>query len=49
MNLGFRGTHLISSTVFNPYLSFLFYALAGLSAVRFVGSVLYMILRFFGQ
>jgi chitin synthase len=33
---------------FNPYLTFLFYALAGLSAVRFVGSVLYLIFRLFG-
>jgi len=38
-----------ASGVFNPYLSFLFYALAGLSAVRFAGSVLYMIFRFFGH
>lgn len=35
--------------VFNPYLSFLFYALAGLSAVRFAGSVLYMVFRLFGH
>lgn len=35
--------------VFNPYLSFLFYALAGLSAVRFSGSVLYLVFRIFGH
>jgi chitin synthase len=34
---------------FNPYLSFLFYALAGLSVIRFFGSTLYLILRFCGQ
>ncbi|KAG8817150.1 Chitin synthase, class 2 [Serendipita sp. 400] len=33
---------------FNPYLSFLFYALAALSAIRFVGSTLYLILRLCG-
>lgn len=33
---------------FNPYLSFLFYALAGLSAIRFVGSTLYLIFRLCG-
>ncbi|PVF97979.1 hypothetical protein CPB86DRAFT_759334 [Serendipita vermifera] len=33
---------------FNPYLTFLFYALAGLSAVRFFGSTLYLILRLCG-
>ncbi|KAF8559990.1 glycosyltransferase family 2 protein [Imleria badia] len=36
------------SSNFNPYLSFLFFALAGLSAVRFLGSLLYLIFRFFG-
>ncbi|RKP09671.1 glycosyltransferase family 2 protein [Thamnocephalis sphaerospora] len=30
---------------FNPYLSFIFWSVAGLSAFRFVGSVLYLILR----
>ncbi|KAF8640859.1 hypothetical protein AX17_000507 [Amanita inopinata Kibby_2008] len=34
---------------FNPYLSFLFYAFAGLSAVRFTGSFLYLIFRLFGH
>ncbi|CEL57272.1 chitin synthase [Rhizoctonia solani AG-1 IB] len=34
--------------VFNPYLSVLFYALAGLSAIRFVGSALYLLLRLVG-
>ncbi|EIM83624.1 glycosyltransferase family 2 protein [Stereum hirsutum FP-91666 SS1] len=33
---------------FNPYLTFLFFALAGLSAIRFVGSFLYLIFRLFG-
>jgi len=39
----------VPGSVFNPYLSFLFFALAGLSAIRFVGSALYLILRLFGQ
>ncbi|KDQ14463.1 glycosyltransferase family 2 protein [Botryobasidium botryosum FD-172 SS1] len=34
---------------FNPYLSALFYALAGLSAIRFTGSVLYLLMRLFGH
>lgn len=33
---------------FNPYLTFLFYAFAGLSAVRFSGSLLYLIFRLVG-
>ena len=33
---------------FNPYLSFLFIAMAGMSAVRFVGSLLYLLLRLIG-
>jgi len=37
-----------NNTTFNPYLSFLFFALAGLSAIRFVGSLLYLIFRLFG-
>lgn len=37
-----------TDTTFNPYLSFLFYAMAGLSAVRFVGSLLYLIFRLVG-
>ncbi|KAF8326373.1 chitin synthase 2 [Cantharellus anzutake] len=42
--------HFTSSTgVINPYLIMLFYALAGLSVVRFTGSVLYVIFRLFGQ
>jgi len=32
-------------TAFNPYLTFLFYAFAGLSAIRFIGSILYLLLR----
>ncbi|KAJ7597358.1 chitin synthase [Mycena floridula] len=37
-----------NNSTFNPYLSFLFFALAGLSAIRFVGSLLYLIFRLFG-
>jgi len=33
---------------FNPYLSFLFIAFAGLSAVRFLGSFFYLVLSLFG-
>ncbi|KZT08571.1 glycosyltransferase family 2 protein [Laetiporus sulphureus 93-53] len=33
---------------FNPYLTFLFYCLAGLSAIRFLCSMMYLILRFIG-
>lgn len=36
------------NATFNPYLSFLFIAMAGLSAVRFVGSTLYLLLRLIG-
>jgi len=36
------------NSAFNPYLIVLFYAFAGLSAVRFFGSTLYLILRLFG-
>ncbi|KAI0348109.1 chitin synthase [Trametopsis cervina] len=38
-----------SDTSFNPYLTFLFFAMAGMSAMRFIGSTLYLILRLFGQ
>lgn len=38
-----------SNAAFNPYLTFLFIALAGLSAVRFTGSLLYLIFRLFGH
>jgi len=38
-----------TDTTFNPYLTFLFYALAGLSIVRFFGSTLYLLLRLIGQ
>jgi len=38
-----------SNSSFNPYLTFLFYALAGLSAVRFFGSTMYLLLRLIGQ
>jgi chitin synthase len=37
-----------ANSTFNPYLSFLFYALASLSAIRFLGSTLYLILRLCG-
>jgi len=36
------------NNAFNPYLTVLFWALAGLSAVRFTGSFLYLIFRLFG-
>ncbi|RDB28666.1 Chitin synthase 2 [Hypsizygus marmoreus] len=35
-------------TTFNPYLTFLFWAFAGLSAVRFTGSFLYLVFRLVG-
>ncbi|KAI0803157.1 glycosyltransferase family 2 protein [Irpex lacteus] len=38
-----------SDASFNPYLTFLFFAMAGMSAMRFVGSFLYLVLRLFGQ
>ncbi|KAK0233571.1 chitin synthase [Armillaria fumosa] len=38
-----------NNAAFNPYLTFLFIALAGLSAVRFTGSLLYLIFRLFGH
>jgi chitin synthase len=41
-------THEHANGTFNPYLLFLFYSLAGLSAVRFFGSTLYLILRLCG-
>ncbi|KZT73214.1 glycosyltransferase family 2 protein [Daedalea quercina L-15889] len=37
-----------TDSTFNPYLTFLFYCLAGLSIVRFVCSVIYLIMRLFG-
>jgi chitin synthase len=37
-----------ADSTFNPYLFFLFYSLAGLSAVRFSGSTLFLILRLCG-
>ncbi|OJA08104.1 chitin synthase 2 [Rhizopogon vesiculosus] len=49
--LNWVDTHFVTSqgSSFNPYLTFLFFALAGLSAVRFVGSILYLIFRLFGH
>ncbi|OAX42658.1 glycosyltransferase family 2 protein [Rhizopogon vinicolor AM-OR11-026] len=49
--LNWVNTHFVTSqgSSFNPYLTFLFFALAGLSAVRFVGSILYLIFRLFGH
>ncbi|PFH52304.1 glycosyltransferase family 2 protein [Amanita thiersii Skay4041] len=41
--------NVVGQSKFNPYLSFLFYAFAGLSAVRFLGSFLYLIFRLFGH
>ncbi|KZP25362.1 glycosyltransferase family 2 protein [Athelia psychrophila] len=42
--------HVTNTTdaTFNPYLTVLFVALAGLSAIRFVGSALYLVFRLFG-
>lgn len=37
------------NATFNPYLALLFFSLAGLSAIRFVGSSLYLIFRLFGH
>jgi len=37
-----------NGTAFNPYLTFLFWAFAGLSSVRFLGSFLYLVFRLFG-
>jgi len=36
------------NSTFNPYLTFLFWSLAGLSAIRFAGSFLYLAFRLFG-
>ncbi|KAF8512708.1 chitin synthase 2 [Gautieria morchelliformis] len=38
-----------ANTTFNPYLALLFISLAGISAIRFVGSSLYLVLRLFGH
>ncbi|KZS97339.1 glycosyltransferase family 2 protein [Sistotremastrum niveocremeum HHB9708] len=38
-----------NDATFNPYLTFLFWALAGLSLIRFIGSTLYLIFRLFGH
>jgi len=38
-----------SDATFNPYLTFLFWALAGLSLIRFIGTTLYLIFRLFGH
>ncbi|ODN83514.1 hypothetical protein L202_01648 [Cryptococcus amylolentus CBS 6039] len=37
-----------TDTTFNPYLTVIFYAVLGLSALRFVGCVLYLIFRICG-
>lgn len=49
--LNWVNTHIETSqgSNFNPYLSFLFIALAILSAIRFTGSLLYLIFRLFGH
>lgn len=49
--LNWVNTHITTSqgSNFNPYLSFLFIALAALSGVRFIGSLLYLIFRLFGN
>ncbi|TFK56805.1 chitin synthase 2 [Heliocybe sulcata] len=38
-----------ADSTFNPYLTFLFFALAGLSAIRFFGSAMYLLLRLIGH
>jgi len=38
-----------TNSTFNPYLTFLFWALAGLSAVRLFGTVMYLVFRLFGH
>jgi len=38
-----------ANTTFNPYLALLFVSLAAISAVRFIGSTLYLFLRLFGH
>jgi len=37
-----------AGAAFNPYLTFLFYAFSGLSAIRFTGSLMYLLLRLIG-
>lgn len=37
-----------SASTFNPYLTAIFYSVLVLSAVRFVGCVLYLVFRLFG-
>ncbi|KAL7415762.1 glycosyltransferase family 2 protein [Mrakia frigida] len=37
-----------TDTTVNPYLSFIFYSVAGLSAIRFIGSFFYLVLRLVG-
>ncbi|WWC90481.1 uncharacterized protein L201_005417 [Kwoniella dendrophila CBS 6074] len=43
-------THFTSATssTFNPYLTVIFYAVLGLSTLRFIGCVLYLVFRMFG-
>ncbi|KXN88901.1 Chitin synthase 2 [Leucoagaricus sp. SymC.cos] len=42
-------THVTNlGNAFNPYLTFLFFAFAGLSAIRFLGSFMYLLLRLIG-
>ncbi|WVQ68402.1 uncharacterized protein L199_006610 [Kwoniella botswanensis] len=43
-------THFTSATqsTFNPYLTVIFYAVLGLSTLRFLGCVLYLVFRLFG-
>jgi chitin synthase len=37
-----------ANSTFNPYLSFLFFSLASLSVIRFIGSTLYLLLSICG-
>ncbi|WVF67538.1 hypothetical protein IAT40_002294 [Kwoniella sp. CBS 6097] len=48
--LNWVNTHFTSATesTFNPYLTVIFWAVLGLSTLRFIGCVLYLIFRMFG-
>lgn len=39
----------MSSSQFNPFLTFLFYAVLGLSSIRFIGSMTYLVTKFIGR
>ncbi|TFK77536.1 chitin synthase [Pluteus cervinus] len=44
-----ENVEIANKSAFNPYLAFLFICFAALSAIRFVGSALYLIFRLFGH